>query len=889
MSSISTNNRLPPLREIPTEAAPWHLLGIEETALRLEVVPERGLEEAEALRRIQVCGPNEIQEARRRSPLRMFLDQFADFMILVLIAAGIIAGLIGEPQDAVAIVVIVILNAVIGFVQEYRAQRAVAALKRLAAPSARVRQGGQVLTLPAQELVPGDVVLLEVGNVVPADLRLLEVAQLKVEEAALTGESQPVEKAVAALHERDLPLGDRRNMAYKGTRVIYGRGAGIVVATGMETEIGKVARLLREEEEVKTPLQKRLARFGERLALVVLAICAIIFAVGLLRGEPLLLMFLTAVSLAVAAIPEALPAVVTISLALGAYKMVKKNALIRRLPAVETLGSVTYICSDKTGTLTQNKMHAQVFCADGRLVGGVSRDLPATFLQALALNNDAVRDSAGRLMGDPTEVALYEAAAKAGYDGAILTRSAPRLTEIPFDSERKRMTTLHRMDERIVAYTKGAPESVLACCTTLWTSNGIIPLKTKWLLLVAEQLAANGLRVLAIAMRPWSRLPNPLMPETVENQLCFLGFVGLMDPPRPEALEAVSLCRSAGITPVMVTGDHPATARAIARQLGIAAAGGQVVTGQELAQLSLEDLKREVKTVRVYARVAPQQKIEIVKALQDKGEFVAMTGDGVNDAPALKRADIGVAMGRIGTDVAREASHMVLLDDNFATIVTAVREGRRIFDNIRKFIKYAMTGNSAEIWTLFLAPFLLLPIPLLPIHILWINLVTDGLPGLALAVEPEEKGIMQRPPRPPQESIFAHGMWQHILWVGLLMGGVSLLAQAWAYHTGSAHWQSMVFTVLALSQMGHVLAIRSERDSLFQQGLLSNMPLLGAFLLTFALQMAVLYVPVLNPIFKTEPLSGDELALCLALSSVVFVAVEIEKWSRRRGWIYRDN
>lgn len=871
------------------DTSPWHLLEPWQVLAWLGVDAAQGLCQEEAADRLFKHGPNAIPEQRRRGPLRMFLGQFADFMIIVLVLAGIVSGLIGEMADTVAIVVIVVLNALIGFVQEYRAERAVAALKRLASPTAHVLREGRAEVVDAQELVPGDVVLLEAGNVIPADLRLLEAAQLKVEEAALTGESQPVEKTAQALQERDLQLGDRRNMAYKGTIATYGRGVGIVIATGTDTELGKIAELLREEGETKTPLQKRLAKFGQRLALLVLAICAIIFVVGLLRGERPMLMFLTAISLAVAAIPEALPAVATVSLALGARKMVRTHALIRRLPAVETLGSVTYICSDKTGTLTQNRMRAEACYADGRLVEGVTRTFPPEFFKALALNNDAIRDKDDKLVGDPTEIALYEAAASAGYEGVQLALEAPRLAEIPFDSERMLMTTLHREEDKTFAYTKGAPESVLPRCASQWTRKGEQPIQADAILEMAEKMAANGLRVLAVAYRSWAEPPSPPASEVVEENLCFLGLVGLMDPPRPEALHAAELCKTAGIAPVMITGDHPATARAIAVRLGIIEHGEKVLTGQELDRMSLEQFEQLVKEVRVYARAAPEQKIKIVKALQDKGEFVAMTGDGVNDAPALKRANIGIAMGKIGTDVAREASHMVLLDDNFATIVAAVREGRRIFDNIRKFIKYTMTSNSAEIWTLFLAPFLLLPIPLLPIHILWINLVTDGLPGLALAVEPEERGIMQRPPRPPRESIFARGMWQHMLWIGLLMGGVSLLSEAWAYYTGAAHWQSMVFTVLTLSQMGHVLAIRSESESLFRQGLLSNAPLLGAVLLTFALQMAVLYVPFLQPIFKTAPLDVDELILCLALSSVVFFAVEIEKWMRRRGWIYREN
>ncbi|MDD2659232.1 MAG: cation-translocating P-type ATPase [Methylococcales bacterium] len=869
-------------------APPWHLLEPWQTTAWLKVDPEKGLDHDEAEERLSAYGPNDIREQRRRGAMQIFFGQFADFMIIVLIIAGIISGLIGGFTDTIAIVVIVVLNALIGFIQEYRAEQAVAALKRLSSPSAQVLREGKIHSIAAQKLVPGDLVMLEAGNIIPADLKLVDVARLKVEEAALTGESLPVEKTGALIRELDSPLGDRRNMAYKGTIATYGRGAGVVIATGMDTELGKIAKLLSQEKENKTPLQQRLASFGKRLALLILAICAIIFVVGLLRGVPPVLMFLTAISLAVAAIPEALPAVATVSLALGARRMVRKNALIRRLPAVETLGSVTFICSDKTGTLTQNRMHAEVFYVEGVLQKNIASDFPPRLLRALALNNDARRDQNGQLLGDPTEIALYEAAGRAGYEGTELAKNAPRLDEIPFDSERKLMTTLHQENSEFIAYSKGAPESLLKRCVSQYAKDGPQALQSEKIIAAANQMAAKGLRVLALAYRQFPGRPESLSADSIESELCFLGLAGLIDPPRPEAKEAVELCKTAGITPVMITGDHPATARAIAMRLGIAEADSKVLTGPELARMSLQELEKQVEDVRIYARVAPEQKIMIVSALQDRGEFVAMTGDGVNDAPALSSANIGIAMGKIGTDVAREASHMVLLDDNFATIVTAVREGRRIFDNIRKFIKYAMTCNSAEIWTLFLAPFLGLPIPLLPIHILWINLVTDGLPGLALAVEPEERYIMERPPRPPQQSIFALGMWQHILWIGLLMGGVSLFSQGWAYFTGSAHWQSMVFTVLALSQMGHVLAIRSERESLFSQGLFSNRPLLGSVLLTFVLQMAVLYVPVLQPIFKTQALSGNELLFCLALSSVVFFVVEIEKWMRRRGWIYRD-
>jgi P-type Ca2+ transporter type 2C len=869
----------------------WHSLDGEATAAQLDSDLGAGLSADAAASRLAQVGPNALRETGGRHPLRMLASQFTDFMIVVLMAAAVIAGIVGEPQDAVAIFIIVLLNGIIGFVQEYRADRAMAALKKMASPQARVIRGGRSDTIDATQLVPGDLVELEAGNILPADVRLTELSALKVDESTLTGESQPVDKQIAPLPGTDLPLGDRLNLAFKGTVVTCGRARGLVVATGMKTELGRIAALL-SGESGKTPLQKRLARFGRHLAIAVLAICAIIFVAGWWRGEPPLVMLLTAVSLAVAAIPEALPAVVTISLALGAARLVRQNALIRRLPAVETLGSVTYICSDKTGTLTLNRMQVDCVLAAGETRPGLPDKPESPWRQlglAMALCNDAVAGHDGELTGDPTETALLAAAQAAGVDKEGSQRTLPRVAEIPFDAERARMSTLHSDGDGVLMLVKGAPEGVLAMCTDQLDAGGATAaFDAAALQDTAETLAAQGLRVLAFALKRLPRLPEVVEAGTLERGLTFIGLAGMIDPPRPEAAAAVAACKAAGIVPVMITGDHPATARAIAQRLGLINAGAKVLGGSELAKMSLEDFEREVDTVRVYARINPEQKIKIVRALQDKGEFVAMTGDGVNDAPALKQADIGIAMGKVGTDVAREAAHMTLLDDNFATIVTAVREGRRIFDNIRKFVKYTMTSNSGEIWTIFLAPFLGLPIPLLPIHILWINLVTDGLPGLALAGEGAERYVMQRPPRPPKESIFAHGMWQHILWVGLLMGAVTLLTQAWALHSGSAHWQSMVFTVLTLSQLGHVLAIRSERESLFTQGVFSNRMLVAALGLTFALQMAVLYVPWLNPIFKTAPLSVGELAACLVLSSVVFLGVELEKALRRRGWLYRD-
>ncbi|MFO0751735.1 MAG: cation-translocating P-type ATPase [Thermodesulfovibrionales bacterium] len=880
----------------------WHRREVD-TVLREVKSSFRGLSPEEAESRFREYGPNELKEGRKKTPLAMFLAQFRDVMILVLIAAALVSGIIGEPSDTLAIAVIVVLNAVIGFVQEYRAEKALEALKKMAAPLATVTRGGSVSDIPAAGLVPGDIVLLDAGKVVPADLRIIEAARLKIEEAPLTGESVPIDKHTEPLHEERPPLGDRRNMAYKGTTVSYGRGVGVVVATGMRTELGRIAALLQEQEEVKTPLQKRLASFGQKLALAVIVICVVVFGLGVFRGEPPLLMLLTAISLAVAAIPEALPAVVTISLALGAKKLVRQNALIRKLPAVETLGSVTYICSDKTGTLTLNKMTVEEVYFDGAVYrtnakggmgAGAEASVFAVLMTALALNNDAQADAEGRLLGDPTETALHSLARDNGFERKEQEKAFPRVAELPFDSERKCMTTLHESTaspllpflprHRFVSFTKGAVEVLLEKSVSLLTREGLQPLPAEEINTVSERMASEGLRVLGLAVRTWEALPQDLSPEGVETGLILVGLVGMMDPPREEAPGAVALCREAGMNPVMITGDHPLTARAVARRIGILSDDERgVITGRELQELSPADFEDRVERIRVYARVAPEQKLRIIRALQDKGQFVAMTGDGVNDAPALRRADIGIAMGITGTDVAKEAAPLILLDDNFASIVKAVKEGRRIFDNIRKFIRYTMTSNSGEIWTIFLAPFFGLPIPLLPIHILWINLVTDGLPGLALAAEPAEKGIMGRPPRRPAESIFAQGLGIHILWVGLLMGAVSLFTQELALRAAGTHWQTMVFTVLCLSQMGHVLAIRSERESLFTLGLFSNKPLLGAFLLTFALQMSTIYVPFLQPVFRTAPLSAGELALTLVLSTVVFFAVEIEKWLRRRG------
>jgi P-type Ca2+ transporter type 2C len=881
---VTTDQQPAPTPDALGGAQPWHQMSVAAVLDTLPTTPQ-GLDAQEVQRRLAAVGPNELTAAKRRTPLRMFVDQFTDFMIVVLLVAAIISGLVGEAKDTIAIIVIVVVNALIGFIQEYRAERAMEALQAMAAPSATVIREGAIATIPASALVPGDVVLLEAGGIVPADLRLLDSSHLRVDESALTGESIPVEKSIDPIPEAAPPLGDRYNMAYKGTIVTYGHARGVVIATGMRTEFGRIATLLQQADDLKTPLQRRLGHFGRRMAIAALVICAVVFALGIVRGETPLLMFLTAVSLAVAAIPEALPAVVTIALALGARSMVRTKALVRRLPAVETLGSVTYICTDKTGTLTMNRMQVEALFCDRAVASRPRSGAPwDELLRAMALCSDAHFDETGTLVGDPTEVALTVAARQAGIDKFSLEQEYPRVAEIPFDSDRKCMTTMHRHPaEGFWAITKGAAEVILARATQLATSEGTAAIEAEPLLTVNDRMAADGLRVLAIARRYWSTLPEDMTAEVVERDLVVLGFVGLLDPPREEARQAVDQCKAAGIVPVMITGDHPLTAKAIAQRLGIQEQDGSVLTGEELGRLSAEELKTRVGQIRVYARVAPEQKLKIVTALQERGELVAMTGDGVNDAPALKQADIGVAMGIAGTDVAKEASAMILLDDNFATIVRAVREGRRIYDNIRRFVRYAVTTNSGEIWAMFLAPLIGLPIPLLPIQILWINLVTDGLPGLALTAEPEESNIMRRPPRPPQESIFAHGLGWHILWVGPLMAALALGTQAWSLASGSSHWQTMVFTILCWSQLAHVLAIRSERESLFNLGLRSNVPLLGAVILTFILQMTTIYVPALNSIFKTAPLSLLELVLTLAIAAAVFVAVEIEKWVKRRG------
>lgn len=902
----------------------WHTLTPAETLQQLNVEPALGLDEAEVQRRLAQYGPNELIERGAKSPWKILWEQLTGVMVVMLILAAGISLLLHETTDAIVILIIVVLNAALGFFQEYRAEQAMAALKKMATPHVRVRRAGHVREISARDLVPGDIVLLEAGGAVPADCRLIEAVNLRAQEAVLTGESEPVEKHTHVLKNPDLPVADQHNMLFMGTVITYGRALAVVVETGMRTQLGHIATMIQSVDTEPTPLQRRLAQLGRGLALASLGLVAVVFVLGILRGEPLHLMVMTSIGMAVAAVPEGLPAVVTIALALGAQRMLKRNALIRKLPAVETLGSVTTICSDKTGTLTENRMTVTVLDVAGERLDLSERVrsyspvlerseiLPSDLRHKSALSllllggalcNDAILEvdeedpSRFITVGDPTEGALLVAAAYDGLWKSDLEKVLPRQNELPFDSSRKRMTTVHPFPpdslpapleplraqrQPYIAFTKGAVDGLLNISSHVWVIDHAEPLTPLWRERIQrsnDQLAQNGMRVLGVGfeLRQSDQADDPADP--LESNLTFVGLIGMIDPARPEVAQAVQTTYSAGVRPLMITGDHPLTALYIARQLGIIRDGrDEVITGHDLATMSMEELKRRLTEVSVFARVSPEHKLKIVQALQEMGHIVAMTGDGVNDAPALKKADIGVAMGITGTDVSKEAADMVLLDDNYATIVAAVEEGRRIYDNIRKFIKYTMTSNAGEIWVMLLAPFLGMPLPLMPLQILWINLVTDGLPGLALSVEPPESNTMRRPPYSPQENIFGRGMARDILWIGLLMGVVSLVMGFWVWSTGHAHWQTMVFTTLTLAQMGNALAIRSDYESLFRLGLRSNPMMLGAVLLTFGLQMMVIYVPFFQNIFNTAALTWDELAISLLASTVVFWGVEAQKW-----------
>ncbi len=918
----------------------WYQQDTEEVLNILDTSAMDGLSDEIATNRLEQYGPNELEERGVKSPWLILWEQLTETMVVILIISAAISSILGDLKDAVAILAIVVINTLLGFRQEYQAEKAMAALKKLAVPVVKVRRGGHVLEISSRDLVPGDIVLLEAGNLVPADCRILESVNMRTQEAALTGESEPVSKSSQAQPGKSLPLAERYNMVYMGTLVTYGRGIGVVAETGMRTELGNIAELIQSAAQEPTPLQQRLNRLGKQLAWVALGLVILVFLLGVARGEELRLLFLTAISLAVAAVPEGLPAVVTISLALGARRMLRRQALIRKLPAVEALGSVTVICSDKTGTLTENRMTVTVIdLAEHRIDlseeetrGYFSENLepshsetpghqqlaylnenPAltVMLAGSVLCNDAYLEydentsQRFHIVGDPTEGALMVAAARMGLRREALEAIMPRVAEAPFDSDRKRMTTLHELKSeqlegwqetllellnlqpenlRLIAFTKGAMDGLLEVSDRVWVQNHIEPLDAGWRKRIEdanERLAMEGVRVLGVASRAVDDQPEGDDVFKLEQGLIFIGLVGMIDPARAEVKQAVQTCITAGIRPIMITGDHPLTARYIARELEIDIENG-VPTGNDLDRMSAQELEETVGKVSVFARVSPEHKLKIVQALQNRGQIAAMTGDGVNDAPALRQADIGVAMGITGTDVSKEASDMVLLDDNFATIVAAVEEGRVIYDNIRKFIKYTFTSNAGEIWVMILAPFLGMPLALLPLQILWINLVTDGLPGLALGIEKAERNTMRRPPYPPNENIFARGVGRDILFIGALMGLLSLGVGFWYWRMGHPTWQTMVFTTLTLSEMGYVLAIRSNRDSLFTIGVFSNWALIGAVILTTLLQIAVVYVPFLQSIFETMALPVRDLGIAMLLSTSLFIVVELQKQLMRR-------
>ncbi len=889
-------------------ADPWHTYSTEEACLKLRTDPDLGLTDAEAERRLQAIGLNALVEKPRATPWRILLQQFSDFMVLVLLAATVISFILGEVGDAVTIVAIVIMNGVLGFLQEYRAEQSVAALKRLTAPTAQVVRGGATLCIPADELVPGDVIELEAGDRIPADSRMLRQVAMEVDEAQLTGESHSVPKCSQALDRNDLELGDRRNLVFMGTTVNRGRGRAVVVATGMNTEMGQIAHLMRETHDEATPLQRRLEQLGKVLVVLSIAIVAMVVVTGLFRGEPVYQMFLTGVSLAVAAIPEGLPAIVTIALALGVQRMIRAHAVVRRLPAVETLGCTTVICSDKTGTLTKNRMtvtevwiggQSVPSSAEGRLEP-VSDDpklgdhLRRLLVGAALCNNGILNDGKTPIShGDPTELALLWAAQKNEIDVSALRKMYPRQGELPFESERQRMSVAVGNESQLISYVKGSYESVSQVCRWIWWDGKIEPLRgavQRQAMQAQEAMAGRALRVLAVAYRPLptassgSLQPQGLPASLMEIDLIMLGLVGMIDPPRPEAVRAIAAARRAGVRTVMITGDHPHTARAIADRMDMLRSGDLVVTGAELDAWSDEELAVKVHRVRVYARVSPRHKLRVVRAFKQAGEVVAMTGDGVNDAPAIKEADIGVAMGVSGTDVTKEASAMILTDDNYATIVRAVEEGRAIYDNVRKFIRYLLSCNIGEVLVMFLAAFMGLPLPLLPIQILLVNLVTDGLPAMALSVDPSAPGLMDRPPRSPRESVFAHGLGTKIAFRGLLIGISSLVVFAWALGPlaiGLREARTLALGTLVMSQLFHVFDVRSEDRNFLQVGLLSNPWAVLAVVSSIAMMVVVIYLPQLSELFKTYPLSIRDWGI------VVFASGFIQLGSALRGVVAR--
>jgi Ca2+-transporting ATPase len=887
-----------------------------------------GLSTTEAKKRLNKFGYNQMVEKAKTPWWKQFIAQFQDFMVLVLLGATLISAFLGEYVDAITILAIVIINAILGFIQEFRAEKSMEALKKLAAPTAHVLRNGIPQQIPAKELVPGDIILLEAGDKISADGRLVAARGIEIDEAALTGESLPVRKSTERLYNENSPLGDRRNMVYAGTVVTRGRGSAVVCATGMGTEVGCIAGMIQESSNEATPLEKRLEHLGRWLVWGCLAICVMVVATGVARGEPLFLMCMAGISLAVAAIPEGLPAIVTVSLALGVQRMIKRNAIIRKLPAVETLGCTTVICSDKTGTLTQNAMTVRKiytglnnyeltgsgydikgeFLTNQRLIQPLTDKVLMNCLEIATLCNNSVlkrnevaisgmwrrsQDSAWSIEGDPTEGALIVAAAKAGVWRENLEKTQSRVAEIPFESDRRRMSVVYSQNGEYYLYTKGAPDTILELCASYHNGrieSKLTPEVVAKILAANHEMTSQALRVLAIAYRKIPKAEAEYPGETSENNLVFVGLIGMIDPPRDEVKKAIDICKHAGIKTVMITGDHPNTATAIASELKMFdATKNQALTGQELDQLSDSELAKIANRITVYARVSPAHKLRIVKALKKQGHIVAMTGDGVNDAPAVKEADIGIAMGCTGTDVTKEASSMILADDNFATIVAAVEEGRGIYDNIRKFIRYLLACNTGEVLTMFVAALAGLPMPLLPVQILWVNLVTDGLPAMALGVDSNDPNIMSRPPRHPNESVFSRGLSTKIIGRGIQIGFSTLLVFSLVYYLKNdlALARTMAFTTLVFSQMFHVFDCRSEIYSVFEAGFFKNKYLLLAASCSICMHLMVIYNPVLSGIFATVPMGFHDWLLVLGIAGWTFILNGLKYLFFRRRQVAR--
>jgi len=893
----------------------WHL-GLEDIARRLETDGKAGLSPASAAEKLRQYGPNELQEKKGRGLLAIFLDQFKGLIIWVLIAAALISGFLKEWVDALAILAIVILNAILGLVQEYRAEKSLAALKKLAAPSSKVIRDGAARIIPARELVPGDLVEIEAGDHIPADSRITwHTSNFAVQEASLTGESMPVNKTDLALEEKDIPLAERANIVYTGTSVVSGKARAFVVETGMQTELGRIAGLIQDIKKETTPLQRKLEQFGRLLIYLCFVLVGIVFGLEILRGGKVLDMFLTSVSLAVAAIPEGLPAVVTIALAMGVQRMVRRHVLIRKLPSVETLGCATVICSDKTGTLTKNEMTVRAvwtsrapfevtgtgyepageFRKDSEAVNPLDHpDLIKALTVGVLCNNAQLTAADGQtsVFGDPTEIAILSAAAKAGVWKGEEEDTFEMVEEIPFDSERKKMSIVRRADRDLTTFTKGAPDLLLKDCTYILEDGAERPLTAadrERITKANDGYSDQALRVLAVAFRTLDQEPHSYAAETIERDLTFAGLVAMIDPPRPEVREAMAKCRTSGIRTVMITGDHKNTAVAIARELGFYTEDSRALTGEDVDGLSEDDLDAVVEHVAIYARVSPEHKLRAVRAWRRKGAITAMTGDGVNDAPAVKEADIGVAMGITGTDVTKEVSDMVITDDNFASIVAAVEEGRGIYDNIRKFIHYLLSCNLGEILVMFITALFGFPVPLLPVQLLWVNLVTDGLPALALGVDPVDPKIMERPPRKPDEPVITGARAWLIGLQGILITVCSLGAFLFVLlyeHEGIGRARTAALATLACSQLFHAFNCRSMKESLFKLKIFSNPQLVYATGLSFVLQMAIIYVPFLQPVFKTEPMSGLDLGMIIVFSSLPLWLMELVKALNRKFRFY---